>query len=204
MDINDLTALLWRHTDYPDWFGYAWERTLKRQLEAYKAKMEVSELFDFSPPTEAQAQHATIVAMQARIDELESELHLCHLAGADLPECEQCGGDGTIEGVGNVCTQCNGFGVIDPRLSELEAENAQHMEAIQDLMYGGEADQELIQVMKIDKDALERRVNNFEAENQHLRRMLYDMVSLTDWMKAGYSIDEYNTCMKLFKNEVQE
>lgn len=55
--------------------------------------------------------------------------------------------------------------------------------------------------------ALEERSDHYiakctalETQIQGLRRMLYHMTSLTDWMTQGYSEDEYNALVKEFEN----
>lgn len=68
-----------------------------------------------------------------------------------------------------------------------------------------EARTEALTAVKVDLeqrvDELKARIRRLEAENARLRRMLYDMASLTDWMRAGYPESEYQALVREFEGE---
>lgn len=47
-------------------------------------------------------------------------------------------------------------------------------------------------------DQLERCIEGLLQDNHTLRRMLYHMTSLTDWLREGYSEDGYNALVAEF------
>lgn len=52
-----------------------------------------------------------------------------------------------------------------------------------------------------DFEELEGCIEQTLQENHNLRRMLYHMTSLTDWLREGYSEAEYNAIVSEFGKE---
>lgn len=43
--------------------------------------------------------------------------------------------------------------------------------------------------------------NDLKAENQRLRRMLYEMTGASEWMQGGYGLDNYNALVAEFETK---
>lgn len=65
------------------------------------------------------------------------------------------------------------------------------------MMYGEDEYRDLLN----DTENYMIEVEELKDEVKRLRRMLYHMTSLTDWLREGYNEAEYNAIVNEFKRE---